>query len=175
MKLIFAASNNGSDMLIGCDDGLPWSHIKEDMKHFKDYTMNKTCVIGKRTFDTLPKNVQRCPNRKWVVVSSNVHSAYNTSNIDLLVDKLSKLPADTVVVGGKFIYELYMTNPTLLNLIDEFSMTVVDNAKINSVIHNPVYLNYDCFECLAISKVYNPISYLEVIDVCKIFVYRSEE
>lgn len=51
MKAIIAMAKN---RVIGKNGGLPWPNIKEDFKHFKEFTMGKTLIVGKNTFDTLP-------------------------------------------------------------------------------------------------------------------------
>jgi len=51
MKAIIAMAQN---RVIGKNGGLPWPNIKEDFKHFKEFTMGKTLIVGKNTFDTLP-------------------------------------------------------------------------------------------------------------------------
>ena len=51
MKAIIAMAQN---RVIGKNGGLPWPNIKEDLKHFKEFTMGKTLIVGKNTFDTLP-------------------------------------------------------------------------------------------------------------------------
>ena len=51
MKAIVAIAENRA---IGINGKLPWPSIKEDFKWFKEFTSDKTLVIGKNTFDTLP-------------------------------------------------------------------------------------------------------------------------
>ena len=35
--------------VIGVNNKIPW-HIKEDFIHFKNYTLNKTLIMGEQTF-----------------------------------------------------------------------------------------------------------------------------
>ena len=51
MKAIIAMAQN---RVIGKNGKLPWPSIKEDLKHFKEFTTGKTLIVGKNTFDTLP-------------------------------------------------------------------------------------------------------------------------
>ena len=51
MKAIIAMAQN---RVIGKNGKLPWPSIKEDFKHFKEFTTGKTLIVGKNTFDTLP-------------------------------------------------------------------------------------------------------------------------
>ena len=48
---MLAVADNG---VIGKDGGIPW-HISDDMKRFKALTMGNTVVMGRKTWDSLPK------------------------------------------------------------------------------------------------------------------------
>ena len=48
---IVAMSENG---VIGLNNQLPWS-IPEELKHFKELTMNKTLIVGRKTFESIPR------------------------------------------------------------------------------------------------------------------------
>jgi len=65
MIILIAAldPNNG----IGISGTLPW-HIKEDLKLFKERTINHTIVMGRKTFDSIGKPL---PKRVNLVVSRN--------------------------------------------------------------------------------------------------------
>ena len=49
--LVVARAENG---VIGKDGGLPW-HLPEDLKRFKALTMGAPMIMGRRTFESLPK------------------------------------------------------------------------------------------------------------------------
>ena len=59
--------------VIGVNNDLPWS-LPEDLKHFKEYTLNKPIVMGRKTFESLPKAL---PNRKNIVLSRRKNIEYN--------------------------------------------------------------------------------------------------
>jgi dihydrofolate reductase len=59
---IVAASENN---VIGLDGDLPW-HIPEDMKFFKDMTLNRCCIMGRKTMEALKKPL---PQRLNVVIT----------------------------------------------------------------------------------------------------------
>ena len=52
--------------MIGKDGAIPW-HISDDMKRFKALTMGKTVVMGRKTWDSLPR--KPLPGRDNVVVT----------------------------------------------------------------------------------------------------------
>jgi hypothetical protein len=49
--LVVAIADNG---VIGKDGRLPW-HISDDLKRFKALTMGHPIVMGRKTWDSLPK------------------------------------------------------------------------------------------------------------------------
>jgi dihydrofolate reductase len=64
--IIAAMSEN---RVIGKDNALPWS-IKEDMKHFRDLTRGWPCVMGRKTWESLPK--RPLPGRLNIIVSGSM-------------------------------------------------------------------------------------------------------
>lgn len=70
ISVIVAADLNNA---IGNKNGL-LAHIPADMKHFKDLTMGSTVVMGRKTYDSLPK--KPLPNRLNLVITSKVKDRY---------------------------------------------------------------------------------------------------
>lgn len=68
MKLgvIFAVSRNG---VIGNKGKLPWN-LPEDLKHFKEATLGLPIVMGRKTWESLPR--APLPGRVNVVVSASL-------------------------------------------------------------------------------------------------------
>jgi dihydrofolate reductase len=64
--IVAVAENN----VIGNKGDIPWS-IKEDFQHFQDLTIGNTCVMGDRTYDSLPANARPLPNRENIVLTFN--------------------------------------------------------------------------------------------------------
>ncbi|MDG1557444.1 MAG: dihydrofolate reductase, partial [Candidatus Poseidoniaceae archaeon] len=60
--MIFACDTQGA---IGKDGDLPWRQ-SSDLQHFKQVTMSKTIVMGRKTWDSLPKAL---PGRRNIVMS----------------------------------------------------------------------------------------------------------
>ncbi len=65
MKLIIACDPNGG---IGYQNRLPWTNIQGDLPRFKRLTDCQTVVMGRNTWDSLPK--KPLPKRINLVVSS---------------------------------------------------------------------------------------------------------
>ena len=129
MKAIIAMAQN---RVIGKNNGLPWPSIKEDFKWFKEFTMGKTLIVGKTTFDTLPL----LKNRECLVLTKPVEAidAYITNqylvNNNVMtgqmitmedVESYSRFRKDyLIVVGGAKTYV------KLLPYITEFYVTHVN-------------------------------------------------
>lgn len=55
---------------MGHDGGIPW-RITEDFKHFKRMTLGNPCIMGRKTWDSLPANYKPLPDRPNIVVTRN--------------------------------------------------------------------------------------------------------
>ena len=60
--LVVARAANG---VIGRDGKLPW-HLPADLKHFKAVTMGTPMIMGRKTFESLPRLL---PGRRHIVVT----------------------------------------------------------------------------------------------------------
>ena len=66
--IIAAMSEN---RVIGKDNALPWS-LKEDMSRFRELTRGWPCVMGRKTWESLPK--RPLPGRPNIVISRSLPS-----------------------------------------------------------------------------------------------------
>lgn len=90
---IVAATRDG---IIGHNGGIPW-HIPEDLAHFRKVTMGQTVIMGRKTYESLPKPLD---GREVIVIGRGYHT------LDEAMDKA--LARDVVyIAGGKKIYELF--------------------------------------------------------------------
>ncbi len=69
MKLYHVVAAAGSKRVIGKDNKLPW-HFPEDLKFFKRLTTGSTVIMGRKTFQSLPK--APLPNRENFVLSRSI-------------------------------------------------------------------------------------------------------
>lgn len=68
MKPITLIMAHAADGAIGHDGGLPWPHHSEDMRRFREATLGEAVIMGRRTWESLPKPL---PYRHNIVVTSN--------------------------------------------------------------------------------------------------------
>ena len=140
MKAIIAMAKN---RVIGKNGKLPWPSIKEDLKHFKEFTTGKTLIVGKNTFDTLPL----LKNRECLVLTKPVEAidAYITNqylvNNNAMtgqmitmedVESYSEFRKDYLIVAGGA-----KTYVKLLPYITEFYVTHVNGNYDGDVFMPP--------------------------------------
>lgn len=66
IALIAAIAKNN---VIGSKDGLPW-YLPEDLKRFKQITLGKTVLMGRKTYESIIKRLGKpLPNRTNVVIT----------------------------------------------------------------------------------------------------------
>ncbi|MBO7345632.1 MAG: dihydrofolate reductase [Clostridia bacterium] len=106
MKAIVAVDEKWG---IGKNNDLLFS-IPEDMKFFRQTTLNKTVVMGRKTLQSFP-NGNPLKNRNNIVLSRNYEKDGATVVKDLLELKAELLKYDKddiFVIGGASIYELLL-------------------------------------------------------------------
>ena len=117
--IIAAMSEN---RVIGKNNTLPWS-IKEDMAHFKKLTKGYPCVMGRKTWESLP--VKPLPERLNVIVSSTMTADSSISQDVKIFSSLSAAVEDcskyekVFIIGGEAIYNqaLIMANKIELTVV----------------------------------------------------------
>jgi dihydrofolate reductase len=90
--------------LIGSDNDLPWQ-LPADLKYFKEKTLNKTILMGRKTCESLPFVL---PKRKNVVLTRNIN--FSRQGFDLIhkLDSINDLDDEIMVIGGAMIYRILM-------------------------------------------------------------------
>lgn len=75
-SLIVAAADNN---VIGINNEMPW-HIPEDFKHFKNVTMGKPCIMGRKTFESIVAQLGKpLLGRTSIVISRSSPLSLNPS------------------------------------------------------------------------------------------------
>ena len=105
LSIIVAIADN---MAIGNNNGL-LCHLSDDLRHFKNLTSGHPVIMGRRTFDSLPK--KPLPKRQNIVLTTDTTFAYPGVNVVHSVDEaLSVIPADdeTFIMGGATVYRQFL-------------------------------------------------------------------
>lgn len=86
-------------------------HLKSDLKFFKEQTMGKTVLMGRKTYESLPGQ-KALPGRRNVVLTRNKDFAAEGFETVHSVDEALQLAAtmpkeDFAIMGGANIYEIF--------------------------------------------------------------------
>jgi len=127
LKIVIARAMNG---VIGCDNKLPW-HLPEDLKRFKKLTDGTAMIMGRRTFDSLPRLL---PGRRHIVLTRNpawsAEGVEAVHSVEEAIEKLNGEPGS--VIGGAEIFDLF------LPLVDRIELTEVSaRPEGDATIINP--------------------------------------
>lgn len=124
ISLIVAMGKNRG---IGIDGNLPW-HLPADLKHFKETTMGKPVIMGRKTYESIGKPL---PGRLNIVLSK---SGWKPTDDSVIVKET--LPSairyavldnpqkhtEIMIIGGGMIYN------EAISFVDRMYITRVDAA-----------------------------------------------
>ena len=115
--LLAAVAENG---VIGCDGEIPW-YYPEDLAHFKETTMGKPVIMGRRTYESIAERLGGpLPGRTNVVLSQSGFIPDETGSDDETSVVVAESVEDAVrcavgtgtavayVAGGATVYEQFL-------------------------------------------------------------------
>ncbi|HYH22336.1 MAG TPA: dihydrofolate reductase [Azospirillum sp.] len=120
ISLVVAAARNG---VIGRNGALPW-HLPGDLKRFKELTLGKPTLMGRRTWDSLPR--RPLPGRKNIVLSRGAEPGPHAGalwfrNLTAAIDHARSSGAEELcVIGGAQVFA------EALPLADALYLTAVE-------------------------------------------------
>ena len=121
MKTISHLVAVSNDLVIGVDNDLPWN-LKDDLAHFKKYTLNKIIIMGRKTWDSLPYRPLK--NRHNIVVTSKF-----IKGVDC-IDIREVRSYDGWVIGGAKLFESIVRKGDLVYLTHVHATYKGDVTKI---------------------------------------------
>jgi dihydrofolate reductase len=102
LSIVVAMADN---RVIGRDNGLPW-RLPDDLKRFKELTMGKPMVMGRKTYDSIGRPL---PGRTTIVVSRQkdlqIPSCIVVTSIDAAIRAAGHAPEITLVGGAQLYRE----------------------------------------------------------------------
>nr|WP_145401748.1 dihydrofolate reductase [Paenibacillus xylanexedens] len=116
LSIIVATDKNG---LIGNNGKLPW-YIPWDLQYFKEKTVGKNVIMGRKTYESIGKAL---PNRTNIILTSD--SKYKAKdciivhNIEDVVSLSEHSNKETFIIGGSNVYDQFLP--------------IVDNLYINEI------------------------------------------
>ena len=127
MKNIVIIAAIGPNNELGKDNDLIFN-IPEDMRFFRESTINKPIVMGINTFNSLPKVL---PNRKHIILThQKIEESDNIvvfNNLESLLNFLKDLETEIMIIGGAQIYKQFLpyADTMLLTEIKETADNIV--------------------------------------------------
>ena len=104
ISMVFAVGENYE---LGCNNKLLW-HLKNDLINFKKLTLNKTIIMGRKTFESLGRLL---PNRKHIVISNNYKTDLEdieiTNDVKEIINRYENSEEEVFIIGGASIYKLF--------------------------------------------------------------------
>ena len=117
MKLTLIAAI-GKNRELGKNNDMIW-HLPQDLKFFRKQTSGHTIVMGRKTFESLPKGA--LPNRRNVVLSSNPATLCPGAEVFPTLEAAlqSCQPEEQVyIIGGASVYKQAMPLADMLCLTE---------------------------------------------------------
>ncbi|CAL4042267.1 Dihydrofolate reductase [Buchnera aphidicola (Tetraneura ulmi)] len=133
ISIIAAMSRN---YVIGKNKKLPWNTIPNDLKWFKKNTINKSIIMGRKTWDSLKNPL---PMRQNIIISRNITTKKNTKNIFWVNSFIKAIQAaknkkEIMIIGGGNVYK------QSLKYANRLYLTHI-NKKIEGDTYFPKYNN----------------------------------
>lgn len=115
IKIIVAHDENRG---IGKDNKIPW-HIPEEFKFFRTTTTGSCCIMGRKTWDSLP--FKPLKNRCNIVVSNTIQSLPDAFVCCYLQEAVLKTGNNAFIIGGSKIYDEALNS----NIVDEIYVSEI--------------------------------------------------
>jgi dihydrofolate reductase len=104
ISLIVAASTNN---IIGAGGDLPW-RLSADLRRFKELTMGKPIVMGRKTYESIGRAL---PGRQNIVITRQ--AGYAAEGCDVVDSPEAAITAagdaeEVMIIGGSHIYDAFL-------------------------------------------------------------------
>ena len=152
MKIISHLVAVSNELVIGVDNDLPWN-LKDDLAHFKKYTLNKVIIMGRKTYESIGRPL---PNRINYVISRTIkeidgaHVFNNLEEAMLSAEKHNKnldIENEIVIIGGGYLFE------ETLPILNKLVITKVDCSVAGDVYYPKIDMkNWDLISSESYTK-----------------------
>jgi dihydrofolate reductase len=117
-KTITIIAAMGRNRAIGLDGEMPW-HLPGELRHFKETTMGKAIVMGRKTWDSIGRPL---PGRQNIVVTRNPGFSEAGCDVASSLEQAIGLARgkEVMIIGGGQLYA------AALPLADRMVLTEVD-------------------------------------------------
>ena len=134
-----------TDLAIGRNGDLLF-HVSADLKRFKSLTMGYPIIMGRKTFDSLPKGA--LPGRRNIVVSRNAAYAAPGAEVSDSLESAIALCSDAekvFIIGGSQIYHQAVALADRL-MLTRFDRTLPEADCFFPKISPEIWQTEDCAE-----------------------------
>jgi dihydrofolate reductase len=122
MEIVFvvAIAANG---VIGQGNAIPW-RLKSDMQHFRKLTMGKPVVMGRKTFQSLPKllsgrtNIVMTRDASFQANGALVATSFERACTAARGDALRRFATEIAVIGGAEVFAQWMPRADRLEITE---------------------------------------------------------
>ena len=109
--------------VIGADNAMPW-HLPADLKHFKNTTLGKPVIMGRKTYESIGKAL---PARQNIVITRQADYTLPDADVLQTIDEAVALAKNSnapeiMIIGGGTLYE------AMLPFADKLYLTFIDVA-----------------------------------------------
>ncbi len=118
ITLIAAMDQN---RLIGKQNQLPWS-LSADLRHFRQVTLGKPIIMGRKTFDSIGKPL---PGRHNIVISQQLDLTIKDCDVCHSLDAALQLVSaenEVMVIGGAHLFK------QSLPIADKMILTIINHT-----------------------------------------------
>lgn len=110
--IIVAFSKN---FVIGNENDIPW-YIREDMRYFKETTIDKIVIMGRKTYESIPEKHRPLIGRTTYLLTRDKNykvdhpdvRIFHSFSKALFAAKLSSVDKEIMIAGGAEIYKQAM-------------------------------------------------------------------
>ena len=152
--LIGAIGKNGE---LGKNNKLIW-YLPEDLKFFKENTINHTIVMGYNTFISLPKLLEK---RKHIVLTTrNINlpdGVITFNNKESVINYANSINEELFIIGGATIYKEF------IDVSDRMILTEIDEEDKNADVYFPNFNKNDWNKRIISEHEYNKIKYKHIL------------
>jgi len=107
VNIIVAHAQN---RVIGNANEIPW-YIREDMKFFKEATIGKPVIMGRKTYDSIPAKYKPLPGRITFILTRDTNYVVDhpdvkiAHNLDKAIFEAKLISDEVYIAGGAQVYE----------------------------------------------------------------------
>nr|WP_255697797.1 type 3 dihydrofolate reductase [Thiothrix winogradskyi] len=131
--------------VIGCKGAMPW-HLPADLAWFKQNTLGKPIIMGRKTWDSIGRAL---PGRRNIVISRDAtfqpSGAERASSPELAMAAVADVP-EIMVVGGAQIYQHFLADA------DRLYLTLIDADFTGDTF----FPDYNQYQWRTLEQTYHP-------------------